>query len=185
MTLPASIRVNAQFPFPSLVKGSGPIIIAKANGIWTVGFTIAQLAPMLVGSDPTTKLVLIYDQVTGAFLQTTIATLIGAAANTYRIVTAAGNVAVLATDLVILMNKAVGAATSIVLPPSVQRNGAPLTVKDLKGDANANNITFVPDGVETIDGFDAATAAANGSALIDINYGKKTLYPLTAGGWYL
>jgi hypothetical protein len=37
--LPANIRVNAAFPFPSLVQGSGPITVAKNNGIWTIGST--------------------------------------------------------------------------------------------------------------------------------------------------
>ena len=38
MSIPPNIRVNAAFPFPALVQGSGPITITKANGIWTVGF---------------------------------------------------------------------------------------------------------------------------------------------------
>ena len=37
--LPARIRVNATFPFPALVQGSGPVTVSKANGIWTIGFT--------------------------------------------------------------------------------------------------------------------------------------------------
>lgn len=46
MTLPANIRVNAAFPFPSLVQGSGPITITKVNGIWTVGFDTGLLGPL-------------------------------------------------------------------------------------------------------------------------------------------
>jgi hypothetical protein len=38
MTLPASVRVNAAFPFPALVQGSGPITVTRLNGIWTLGF---------------------------------------------------------------------------------------------------------------------------------------------------
>jgi len=55
MTLPANIRVNAQLPFPSLVYGSGPITIAKQNGIWTVGFSIAAFGSVVpaVPSYPT------------------------------------------------------------------------------------------------------------------------------------
>ncbi len=102
-----------------------------------------------------------------------------------RQVTAAGSVTVGPADTVILLNKSVGAPTTINLPSSASRAGIPVTVKDLKGDAATNNITFVPASGETIDGFSAAAAAANGIALIDIDYGKKTLSPLTSGGWYI
>lgn len=46
MTLPANIRVNAAFPFPSLVQGSGPITIYKVNGVWTVGFNSGLLGTL-------------------------------------------------------------------------------------------------------------------------------------------
>lgn len=184
MTLPYALRVNTQFPFPAATRGLGPVVISKANGIWTISLTIAQLSPVPVGFDPSTKLILIWDQVTQSFMQTTISALVSSTLS-YRIVTAAGNVTPLITDGVLLMNKTVGAPTSILLPPSATRNGAPLTVKDYKGDALTNNITFVPNGAETIDQFSGAAAAANGEALIDTNYGKKTVYPLTSGGWYI
>jgi hypothetical protein len=38
-TIPARMRVNAQFQFPTLAIGSGPITLTKINGIWTAGFT--------------------------------------------------------------------------------------------------------------------------------------------------
>ena len=41
--LPANIRVNASFPFPSLVSGTGPVTISKANGVWSIGFSMAVL----------------------------------------------------------------------------------------------------------------------------------------------
>jgi hypothetical protein len=109
----------------------------------------------------------------------------GTISYTYRLVTAAGSVTVTGADQSILLNKTVGAATDIVLPTSAtMTNGQPITVKDYKGDANTNNIRFVVSGVETIDGFSQATADTNGTSKIDINFGRKTLYPLTSGGWY-
>jgi hypothetical protein len=185
MTLPANVRVNVSVPFPSTVTGAGPIVISKNQGIWTVSLTIVQLAQLSTGFDPTTKLLLVYDQLTGSFVQTTVANLIAAGLNTYRIVTAAGDVTILATDQTILMNKTVGAATNINLPTSGSRGGVPITVKDLKGDANTNNIRFVMSGAETLDGFSQATADTNGASKIVTNYAKKTIYPLTSGGWYL
>lgn len=102
----------------------------------------------------------------------------------YTMVTASGNYTVQSTDVIILMNKTVGAATSIIAPTSASRS-QPIIVKDYKGDANTNNITFVPNGVETVDGFSPSTAASNGTALVDINNGAKWFYPLVSGGWYV
>jgi hypothetical protein len=185
MTLPANIRVNVGVPFPARVAGAGFISVLKKNGVWTIAPDYPLLAPLAAVSDPTQNEFVVYNILTGQYLTVTLAQLIGIATNTYRVITAAGDVNVLASDSTILINKAAGAATNINLPTSISRNGVPVKVKDYKGDAAAHNITFVPSGVETIDGFSAVTAAANGIALIDINYGNKTLFPLTSGGWYL
>jgi len=186
MTLPASIRINTMLPFPTLVLGSGPISIAKLNGIWTVGFSFSQLGqqfPALL--QYTTDFVLVYDSIAGTYFKVSLASIVAIATNSFRIVTAAGDVTVLINDQNILMNKTVGATTNILFPTAASRAGVPLTIKDYKGDANTNNITIVPFGAETIDGFSGAAAAINGTALIDTNYGKKTYFPLLSGGWYL
>lgn len=47
MALPARLRVNAAFPFPALVQGSGPVTVSKSNGIWTIGFTAAPADPVV------------------------------------------------------------------------------------------------------------------------------------------
>lgn len=186
MTLPYALRVNAQFPFPATTRGGGPVVVSKAQGIWTVTLNINQLGPLAPASNPATNFLLVYDSVLGIFKQTTIAGLFANAVYNQRIVTAAGDVAVLATDSIILMNKSVGAPTNINLPAAVSRGGLPLYVKDLKYDANTNNITLVPTGAETIDGFSGAAAAANGIAKILTDGDKKVIYPLSAGGgWFL
>lgn len=181
-----NIRVNISAPFPSLVLGDLPITITKNAGDWIIGFDYSNLANTVPAlANYPTDFVLVFDSVTQTYFQMSLQAMQNAfSGNSYRIVTAAGAVTIVGTDQTILLNKTVGAATNIILPTSVSRLGAPVTVKDYKGDANANNITFVPNGTETIDGFSPADAAANGTALIDINYGRKTLYPLTAGGWW-
>ncbi|MBV9984491.1 hypothetical protein [Bradyrhizobium sp.] len=104
----------------------------------------------------------------------------------YRQVTAVGDVTVGASDLVILLNKIVPAPTNIILPAAASRQGGfPVTVKDYSGNAQANNIRFVLAAGETIDGFSQSTADANGASKITTNNGKKILYPLLSGGWYL
>ncbi|QUS40568.1 hypothetical protein RPMA_18290 [Tardiphaga alba] len=96
--------------------------------------------------------------------------------NAERIVTAAGAVAVTADDAdIILINKNVGAATTVNLPPSAART-KPVRIVDRKYDALTNNITLVPNGAETIMG--------GASYIIDSNGGGITLTPLKDGsGW--
>lgn len=184
MTLPANIRVNVTALFPSRAQGANFIAVSKANGVYTIKANYPALADLLVISDPTTAKVAIYDTNTLQYNLITVAQFMASAYAPYRLVTAAGAVTILTTDLTILLNKTVGAATNIILPASNSRGGASVTVKDYKGDANTNNITFVPNGTETIDGLSPAAAITAGIALIDTNFGKRTLYPLASGGWY-
>lgn len=198
MGLPVSIRQNLQTPFPALVQGGAYISVSKSNGKFTISVDYTKLLPLQTVPDATKKLVVINDVDTGVFNTFSVAAIANAAAalvntsglsgailNNYRVVSAAGDVTILSTDSIILLDKSAGAPTNIVLPASASRQGVPVTVKDLKGDANTNNITFVPALGETIDGFSAADAVTNGLALVDVNYGKKQLFPLTSGGWYI
>lgn len=187
MTLPANIRVNVAAVFPSRVRGSGPITIAKANGIWTIGFSFVTLGNITVPPIPDypTDYILVYDSVAQLYFRMSLAAFAAAASGTnYRIVTAAGAIASLSSDGTVLVNKTAGAATTYNAPTSASRAGLPITLKDYKGDANTNNIRFVMAAGETLDGQSQTAADAAFSTIIDINYGAKTFYPLTAGGWY-
>lgn len=72
-----------------------------------------------------------------------------------REVTSSGAITVSAsTDYLILVNKTVGAATTVNFPAGTSSSGGNLSfaIKDKKGDANLNNITIVPNGSDTIQG---------------------------------
>jgi hypothetical protein len=183
VTLPVSIRVNVRAPFPTQVKGAAFISVNKANGVWTIAPNYLTLAPN-VGVKPAQVLAL-QDPTTGAFSQVGASVFVSSALSPFRIITTPGAVSVLSTDVVLLFEKSSSGASTVNLPTSATRQGAPLSFKDLTGDANTNNITIVPSGSETIDGFSAADAAANGVALISNDYGSMQLYPLTSGGWYV
>ena len=182
MTLPASIRVNVRVPFPSLVTGGAFIGISKSNGVWNVAPDYRELAQ--ASGVTGTQIVALQDEVTGVWTYVPALSLVSSV-NSYRVITAPGSVTVLPTDATIIFEKTSSGASSILLPVSSSRGGAPVSAADLTGDANTNNITFVPASGETLQGFSASQAATNGIALIDTNGGSKTFYPLVSGGWYL
>lgn len=186
-TVPAYQQL-AKFTFIAAANNTGPVTIKVGSltalaAYDSTGTQISQAGEIAVNQ----YYEAVYDSAlnssAGGFHVTSQQAIV-APSSTYTLVTAAGSYTVLAGDNIILMDKTVGAATSILLPLSSSRT-APVTVKDYKGDANTHNITFTPQSGETIDGFSAAAAAANGSALITINYGKKSMYPLLSGGWYI
>lgn len=174
MTLPANIRVNIGAPFPVLVKGSGPVIISKQNGIWTVGFTVANLAAMPPGTDPTTVEVFLYNTVTKTFQQTTIASLLTSLAIApTSIGIAQSPYAVQLSDSILYVDSS-GGPVVIDLSTAAARIGRPLVVKDVTGNAATagHNISIIPSGVETIEGLNPL--------VINANYGGFRLYPATA-----
>jgi hypothetical protein len=180
VTLPASIRVNVRASFPSLVGGAAFISVKKSNGIWSITPNYLQLA--LAPAIAPTMIVAVQDTLTGVFSYVPALSL--SSTTGYRIVTTAGVVTVLPTDTAMLLKKSPSGPSTINLPASSSRSGVPIIIKDITGDANTNNDTIVPAAGETIDGLSAAAAAASGIAVISVDYGSRTLYPLASGGWY-
>lgn len=183
MTLPASVRVNVLASFPTRIIGRAFLSLLKNNGIWQF-VPDYRVLDNLAGLT-STSIVAVQDAATGSFFQVPVSALLAALSNTYRMVTVAGDVTVLPTDTVILLNKTVGAATNILAPTASSRVGVPVRIKDYKRDAATNNITFVLNGSETLDGLNQATADMAGLTKINLDGGERTFYPLTAGGWYL
>jgi hypothetical protein len=90
-----------------------------------------------------------------------------------RIVTAAGAITALTTDDIIVVEKAVGAPTTVNVDWSLRKRA--LTIVDGKGDAATNNITIVPAAGQT------QYAIANNQVVIDGNGAQVTLTPLADG----
>lgn len=182
MTLPANIRANLTVPFPAFVQGSGPVILSKNNGIWTIGFTITVFGAQvpLPGNYPTDFL-LGWDAVNKAWFSISLTNLISSintslgTARNQRTVTATP-IVVAPTDQIISSKISSGPAAS-ALPSAASRMGVPLTFKDL-GQAAAHPITLTAAGGDTIDG--AATYVLNN------NFAWVTLVPFNDGvntGW--
>ena len=95
-----------------------------------------------------------------------------------RTITTAGDVTLLATDVVVFFNKNAGAVN---LPTSASwaaqwiKSDFVLTLVDASGAASSNNLTVTPNGAERIDGLT--------SIPINTDYGVLKLKPLPAGGW--
>lgn len=77
----------------------------------------------------------------------------------------------------LLFNKTIGSASYAVAPLAADLLfQGPMLIKDLKGDANTNNITITFTGGELCDG--------QSTLIIDNNYGWVTINPIPDGGGY-
>ena len=167
MTLPANIRTNWSAPFPSLVKGSGVVTIAKNNGVWTVGLSFAPLGITQIIPDPANTYTLVWNAVTGVYSVVPITNL---ALKVVKVITVAGPYAAQPSDDVLIIKQAVAAPFTVTVDWSARAK--PLRVVDGKGDAAVNNITITPSVGQT------QLAALNYSYVIDGNGASITLTPL-------
>jgi hypothetical protein len=176
MTLPANVRVNVAAPFPAIVKGSGAISIAKANGIWTIGIGFSQLATQFPPSaNYPTDYLLVWDSIAQTFFTVPLSGLVGG--NRVQRSVTAGPVTVLPTDQILNLN--LGSSLTITLPSYLTRAGLPITFKDVGRQAGAFPQTIAALGAETIDG--------NASVSLNTNGQSITLVPANDGvntGWY-
>lgn len=90
--------------------------------------------------------------------------------------TAGSHYAALTSDTRILLNKTVASASFVDLGLATARGVKPIMVRDLKGDADVNNITVSFTG--TVDGLASPI-------VINAPYGGWVFNPLANGNWYL
>ncbi|MBR1230199.1 hypothetical protein JQ600_35480 [Bradyrhizobium sp. AUGA SZCCT0176] len=149
---------------------------AEADGsfsLFAVGGAYRIRAYLGPSGTPTFEAILRYEAI-GLSAETD-----SAADRSKRTVTAAGAVTVASDDVDdIIIEKTVGAATTVNLPDSSLRS-KPVRIIDGKGDAATNNITILPISGETIH------AIVDYPKIIDQNGGSTTLTPREDGtGWY-
>lgn len=144
MTLPANIRVATSVPFPSKVKGSGVVAVAKADGVWTVSLNFGALPATAFLPNPTSTYALVWDSQTETYYRVLLAQL--SQQKVTKILDGSAGLAspyaALPNDDVLIVKQAVGAPFTINVDWSQRTK--PLTVVDGKGDANLNNITITP-----------------------------------------
>ncbi len=155
------LRSRVKF-FAALFAGTGTAV--RKDGLAAyVDLDYSLLTELTSSLDPQNSLVAIYNKATGLWNTTTLGTILSVAQNTV-VKTTSGDVNAAASDGVIVINKASGAATSVNLPLAASKIG-PVLVTDLKGDAGTNNITIVPTSPETIQGQASWTIAANNGSI--------------------
>ena len=164
--IPANIRCNIGSPFPSQVKGSGIVVVAKANGLWTLSLDFTRLGFAGAVADPAHAYLLVYNSVTGAAQMVQVGAVTQAAKNVV-VLNAAGPYAAQPNDDVILVK-----FTPMTVTVDWAARVKPLRVVDAKGDASVNNITITPALGQT------QMAIVNYSYVIDGNGASVTLTPL-------
>jgi hypothetical protein len=182
MALVPSIRVNPQAPWPTLVTGTGPITIAKQNGVWKVGFSIANLGAQIPPAvNYPTDYILVYDANAQAFFKmplTGIGAIVAGAGRTQRSITAGGNFPITGADSILNISNAADLTPPI--PLAATRNGSPLTFKN-KWNSHAQTLTLTNPDVLSFDG------PAGAATTVELAPGASiTLVPFNDGanaGW--
>jgi len=81
-----------------------------------------------------------------------------------------------ATEGRVLLNKTVGAASYVNIGGAVARNNVPIMIRDIKGDADVNNITVT---------FTGTTDGIASPIVINQPFAGYIFNPLPNGNWYL
>lgn len=169
-TLKARIRTM----LPAVLTNGVGIAVTKLGLIYTIATDWSKLS-QLVSYNPSAEQLLVQSTIDGSFGLVTI-TQVLTASQTQQIKTTAGDVNVATTDGLIIVNKAVGAATNVNLPAAASKVG-PVKVVDWKGDAGTNNITVNVTGTDKLNGNLT-------SYIIRANGGSLDFTPLNDGSGY-
>lgn len=124
-----ALKLKFRTQFPALVTAASPLTLEKTGLEYDFGLDIDLLRASL---DP-----------------------IYALSGTYQIITAAGNVTVAITDVLIILNKTVSQVTAVNLPPSATKLGK-VKIVDWKGDSGSFTITVNNSGSEKFNGAQAS-----------------------------
>jgi hypothetical protein len=146
------IKGKMDVRFPAQVQAVSPILLDKTGGIFTFSMDMTALVAMLQAS---------FEPIH---------------AHIDQVITAGASAVVQANAETVRVNKTVGGATALTLPPASSML-FPVLVVDWKGDASTNNITITPSGTEKIQGLSSWTIASD--------YGSVSLRPIPGVGFAL
>lgn len=180
MPLPANVRINVNVPFPALVTSTGPIGLSKVNGVWTIFWNPSVLGVTVppAGNLPT-DYVVVYDSIAQTNFLVALSSFAGLV-RPQRLVQSIADLPVRTADY--QLNFKLSAPLVITLPLAATRANVPLTLKDVAGNFNVNNLTLNTTGGDTIDG------AASGVLKLQNARQDITLVPAADGtttGWLI
>jgi hypothetical protein len=144
------IKGKMDVRFPAQVIATSPISLDKTGGIYTFSMDMIALEAML-----------------GAVFEPIHA-------HVDQEVTSGASAVVETNAETVRVNKTVGSATTLIMPPASTIEFEPL-ISDWKGDASTNNITINLSGSEKIQGLSSWTIASD--------YGSVRLKPIPGVGF--
>jgi hypothetical protein len=136
------IKGKMDVRFPGRVEATSPILLDKTGGNFTFSMDMTALEAMLAA---------VFEPIH---------------AHADQNITSGTSVVVLTNVETVRVNKTVGSATTLTLPPA-NTMLFPVLIVDWKGDAATNNITINPTGTEKIQGLSSwIIAGDNGSVFL-------------------
>lgn len=142
--------------FPSDVRGAQFITVTKTSGIWTITADISLLNVPVVDNLSNYE-TLVRNITTGIYGRVPLTNLLASSYLASLVTTSIYNVSATETYLRCTLS----AAAVINLPPSANRNGLALGIKDVTGNFATFNATLNANGSEKIDGLPSLTANQN------------------------
>lgn len=136
------IKGKMDVRFPARVQAISPVLIDSTGGVFTFSLDMNVILAAIAAN---------YEPIHGHVDQN---------------ITSGASAVVQTNAETVRVNKTVGSATTIVMPPANTMQ-FPVLIVDWKGDAGTNNITIMPSATEKIQGLSSWTIAAdNGSVFL-------------------
>jgi hypothetical protein len=136
----AIVKGKMDVRFPGLVTATSPILLDKTGGNFVFSLDMDSIAAMLEA---------IFEPIH---------------AHVDQEITSGASAVVATNAETVRVNKTVGSATTLTMPPA-NTMLFPVLIVDWKGDAGTNSITILPNGSETIQGQSSWIIAANGASV--------------------
>jgi hypothetical protein len=134
------IKGKMDVRFPAQVRAVSPILLDNTGGVFTFSMDMnALIAALAANFEPIH-------------------------AHVDQVITSGASAVVQTSAETVRVNKTVGSATTLTLPPA-NTMLFPVLIIDWKGDAGTNNITIVPNGTEKINGLSSWTIAGNNGSV--------------------
>ncbi|MBR0868939.1 hypothetical protein JQ633_01105 [Bradyrhizobium tropiciagri] len=150
MAVNPKVKLKALVNFPAKVEAENFLTITKEAGVFTIGVDYTKLVATPI-TDPTTAIIAVFDEVTGAYAALSVADIVGASFSIEQHITGPGPVVIQNATGVVRVDQAVGAPITLQMGLADDKT-VPVLISDWKGDAGTNNITIQLTGSDKFPG---------------------------------